>query len=748
MNKRVEREIGGRVLSMETGRLAKQAHGAVWIQYGDTAVLVTAVSDRMREGTDFLPLTVDYQEMAYAAGKIPGGFFKREGRTSDREVLVSRLIDRPIRPLFERGYYWEVQVIATVMSADMDHLPDIMALNGASAALTISDIPFCGPVAAVRVGRLSGEWVVNPGEKQMEESDVNLIVAGTRDAVVMVEGGARLVSEEEILDGIFFGHRAMQPLLDMQDELRQAVGRIKKEFVPVEISQEIRQRVREMAREEMDRGLRIPQKTERRSRITEIMKQTLASVLETFPEQEAAIRNCLDDMEKELAREMILREGRRIDGRPFDRVRPVECEVGLLPRAHGSGLFTRGETQVMAVATLGTAQDEQRIDTLSEDESRKSFILHYRFPPFCVGETKPLRAPSRREVGHGALADRAIHPVLPQWDVFPYTVRVVAEVLESNGSSSMASTCGTTLALMDAGVPITAPVAGVAMGLIKEGDEVVVLTDILGDEDHLGDMDFKVTGTDTGVSALQMDIKIQGVTREIMARAMAQARDGRLWILQRMLESIPEPRKELSPYAPRIITIQIKPDKIRDVIGPGGRVIRKIVEETGAKIEVQDDGTVHIASNSRERAEKAIQFVKRLTEEAEVGGVYTGKVKRILDFGAIVEILPGADGLLHISQLDHAHTRQVSDVIQEGDEVQVKVLEIDDSGKMRLSRKALLPDPGDAGGNPDEPRGDRESGQEGGDRQGGRERREDRGQGHRRDSGRGYGRQDRPRERR
>lgn len=727
MAARVEREIGGRLLSLETGRLARQAHGAVWVQYGETGVLVTAVSDRTRQGIDFLPLTVDYQEMAYAAGKIPGGFFKREGRSSDREVLVSRLIDRPIRPLFPKGYFSEVQVIATVMSADMDHLPDILAINGASAALVISDIPFSGPVGAVRVGRIQGQWVVNPGEKELEESDLNFIVAGTRDAVVMVEGGANVVPEEEILDGIFFGHRALQPLVEMQEELRRMAGAPKREFSPMALPEELARKIREIALEEMEKALRIPQKKERREAVASIQDRLLAQLLEDYPGQEMGIRAAVEELEKQVARSMILEEGRRIDGRPFDQVRPVTCEVGLLPRAHGAGLFTRGETQVMAVATLGTAEDEQRLDTLSEEEARKTFILHYRFPPFCVGETKPLRAPSRREVGHGALAERALQPVLPAWDRFPYTIRVVAEVLESNGSSSMASTCGTTLALMDAGVPISAPVAGVAMGLIKEGERVVILTDILGDEDHLGDMDFKVTGTQQGVTAVQMDIKIQGVTREIMAQALAQARKARLWILEKMLEVIPEPRAELSPYAPRIVTINIKPDKIRDVIGPGGRVIRKIVEDTGTKIEVQDDGTVNIASSSMEKAQKAIQIIRGLTEEAEVGGVYTGKVKRVLDFGAIVEILPGTDGLLHISQLDHTHTKKVTDVIQEGDEVQVKVIEIDDSGKIRLSRKALLAEP--PGYSP----------QEG-------ERREERF--HRREGGKSHGREDRPRQRR
>jgi polyribonucleotide nucleotidyltransferase len=702
---KVQKEIAGRTISIESGKVAGQAHGAVWIQSGDTAILATAVSDRMREGVDFLPLTVDYQEMAYAAGKIPGGFFKREGKSSDHEILVSRLIDRPIRPLFPRGYFHEIQVVATVMSADMEHLPDILAINGASAALTISDIPFNGPVGAVRVGRLGGEWVVNPGEKQIDESDVNLIVVGTREAVVMVEGGANSLPEEEVLDGIFFGHRALQAMIGMQGELREAVGLPKRAFTPVEMPEALRQRVREKAKEQMERVLRLTRKKERRSEINRVQDVVLQELSEAFPDQETMVRAALEDLEREVARSMILKERKRIDNRPFNEVRPIQCEVGLLPRAHGTGLFTRGETQVLAVITLGTASDEQRIDTLSEDDSRKSFILHYRFPPFCVGETKPLRGPSRREVGHGALVERALQPILPGSETFPYTIRVVAEVLESNGSSSMASTCGTVIALMDAGVPISEPVAGVAMGLIKEGEDVVILTDILGDEDHLGDMDFKVTGTSHGVTALQMDIKIQGVTREIMGKALSQARDARLWILEKMKEAISEPRKELSPYAPRIVTIQIKPEKIREVIGPGGRVIRKIIDETGVKIDVDDDGTIQIASTNMERTERAIEFIRQLTEEASVGQIYVGKVKRVMDFGAIVEIFPGTDGLLHISQLDYGHPKKVTDVINEGDEVRVKVLEIDDYGKIRLSRKAALDDTEKRGGVGEQERG-------------------------------------------
>jgi polyribonucleotide nucleotidyltransferase len=694
MIKKAQREIAGHILSMETGRVAKQADGAVWVQHGDTVVLVTAVSDRMREGTDFLPLTVDYQEMAYAAGKIPGGFLKREGRPGELEILVSRLIDRPIRPLFPKDYFWEVQVLPTVMSADMNYMPDILALNGASAALMVSDIPFHGPVAAVRVGRLDGQWAVNPGEEKLEESDVNLIVAGTREAVVMVEGGGAEVPEAEMLEAIFFGHQALQPLLDMQEELREAAGRPKRAYAAVEVPDEMIQRAEKLARDEIDRSLRIPEKMARRDRIAEIHEDVAEELLAAFPDQEVAIGMALEQIEKEIARSMIHKEHQRIDGRPFNEVRSVHCDVGLLPRVHGSGLFTRGETQVLAAATLGTASDEQRRDTLSEEEARESFILHYRFPPFCVGETKMLRGPSRREIGHGALARRALQETLPSSEEFPYTIRLVTEVLESNGSSSMASTCAASMALMDAGVPMKAAVAGVAMGLIKEQDEVIILTDILGDEDHLGDMDFKVTGTKDGVTALQMDIKIAGVTRDIMRRAMDQAREARLWILQRMAEAIAEPRPDLSPYAPRIVTIQIKSDKIRDVIGPGGRTIRKIIDETGVKIDVEDDGTVRIASTNKERTDKAIEIIRRLTQEAEVGVIYTGVVKRVMDFGAFVEILPGTDGLLHISQLDFGHPQKVTDVVNEGDEVRVKVLEIDNSGRIRLSRKAVLEEEG------------------------------------------------------
>ena len=735
---KIEKELDGRKISMETGRVAKQAHGAIWIRSGETILLVTAVSDRQRD-VDFVPLTVDYQEMAYAAGKIPGGFLKREGKLGDHETLISRLIDRPMRPLFPKGYNYEVQVIATVMSAEMECQPDILALNAASAALMVSDIPFDGPVGAVRVGRVDGEWVINPGEKEIAAGDVNLIVAGTREAVVMVEGGAGIVPEDEVIAGIFFGHEKLQVMIDMQEELVKVAGRPNRDFTPKTASDELKERVDRMCRARMDEAFRIADKMDRHGRIEKMRKEVLEELAEDFPDSEILIMSLMEDLEKEIARGMIVRERTRIDGRSRDQVRPVSCDVGLLPRVHGSGLFTRGETQVLALATLGTADDEQRIDTLSEEELRKSFILHYRFLPFCVGETKMLRGPGRREIGHGALAARGIQPVLPSSAEFPYTIRVVAEVLESNGSSSMASACGTSLALMDAGVPISSQVAGVAMGLIKEGDEFVVLTDILGDEDHLGDMDFKVIGTENGVTAIQMDIKIQGVTREIMERAMQQAKEARLFILGRMAEAIASPRDELSPHAPRITTMKVKPEKIRDIIGPGGRVIRKIVDDTGVKIDVQDDGTVQIASTNKERTDKAIEQIKALTEEAEVGAVYQGVVKKIMDFGAFVEIFPGTDGLLHISQLDHGHPRQVTDILQEGDEVKVKVLAVDENGKIRLSRKALLENKSQDGeeveSDSEEDRGDRSS-------------REGRPSSRGRGQSRGHGRKDNSRQRR
>ena len=689
--KKVEKEIGGRLFSIESGRLANQADGSVLIQHGDTMVLVTAVaSQNIRKGIDFLPLTVDYIEMAYAAGKIPGGFFKREGRQSDREVLTSRLIDRPIRPLFPKGFYNEIQVIATVLSVDQETDPDVLAITGASAALEISDIPFEGPIAGIRVGRIDKNLVLHPTHSQIDESDINLIVVGGRQDVVMVEGSANVVPEDVLLEAIYTAIEEMQPTLDLIDELKAAVGKSKRTFQVKVPPQELIDQVRSLAEKDVRSALKEPKKLARRDKLDQISERVTEELTKEDEELEKSIHGIFEDLGNEIGRSMIVQQGKRIDDRGFDQVRPVNCHVEVLPRTHGSGLFTRGETQVLAIATLGTSSDEQRIDSLKEDSTTKSFILHYKFPPFSVGETKPLRGPSRRDVGHGTLAERAILPVLPSNEKFPYTIRIVSEVLESNGSSSMATACGTSLALMDAGVPIKAHVAGVAMGLIKEGNDVIILTDILGDEDHFGDMDFKVTGTAMGVTALQMDIKVKGVTKEIMSKALHQAREGRLYILKKMMECIKDPKEELSPYAPRVVTINIKPERIKDVIGPGGRIIRSIVDETGAKIEVDNDGSVMIASSNKEKIDKAVEIIQRLTEEATIGEIYTGTVKKVMDFGAFVEIFPGTNGLVHISQLAPGHTNKVSDVVKEGDQVTVKVIDIDHTGKIRLSRKAVL----------------------------------------------------------
>ncbi|MCU0578142.1 MAG: polyribonucleotide nucleotidyltransferase [Desulfobacterota bacterium] len=689
MHQTLTTEINGRTLSIETGHVAKQANGAVLVQYGETIVLVTAVSTSdVREGIDFLPLTVDYQEMSYAAGRIPGSFFRREiGRPSEKETLTSRLIDRPLRPLFPKDYFFETQVIATVLSVDQENDPDILAMIGASAALQVSDIPFKGPIAGVRVGRINGELILNPTSSQLQESDINLIVAGTRQAVVMVEGGAQMASEEDLTRAIFFGHQGMQGVLELQENLAKMVGNPKREVSPVEIPTVLRERVRSLAAEPLAEALTLAGKMERQARVREVLwdlREELGEVEE--PKQ---VKKLFEELEREILRRMIVSERRRIDGRQFNEVRPISCEVARLPRTHGSALFTRGETQVLAVTTLGTSSDEQRIDSLN-GETFKSFMLHYNFPPFSVGEARMLRGPGRREIGHGALAERALARVLPSSDEFPYTIRIVSEVLESNGSSSMATICGSSLSLMDAGVPIKAHVAGVAMGLILEQGQVTILTDILGDEDHSGDMDFKVAGTEEGVTALQMDIKIQGVTEEVMSRALAQAREGRLSILGLMKKTIAQPRTSISDYAPKITTIEINPEKIREVIGPGGKVIRAIVSETGAKIEVEDSGKVIIASPDGKSSERAIAMIKEIVQEVEIGQLYLGKVKKIMDFGAFVEVLPGTEGLVHISQLDNQHVKKVTDVLKEGDEVLVKVLEVDKQGKIRLSRKAAL----------------------------------------------------------
>lgn len=691
MMKRFSTELSGRVLTIEAGKVAKQAGGAVTVSYGETVVLVTAVSSgQVREGIDFLPLTVDYHEMLYAAGRIPGSFFRREiGRPSEKETLTSRLIDRPLRPLFPKGYRYETQVIATVLSVDQENEPDILALIGASAALEMSDIPFAGPIAGVRVGRINGQLVLNPTSVQLADSDINIVVAGSKNAIVMVEGGGQVVPEEVLLEAIFFAHEGLQPILQLQAEIREAVGKPKRVVPDVVEDEALKARIMEIAGDDLRQAITIGAKMERGERLRAIEQMVVSALLPDYEGREGEIKKLLYALEKETVRAMIVKEKRRIDGRGFKDIRPISCEVGVLPRTHGSALFTRGETQIMAVATLGTSEDEQRIESLNGTTFRR-FMLHYNFPPFCVGEVRMMRGPGRRDIGHGALAERAISVVLPTQEEFPYTIRLVSDVLESNGSSSMATICGASLSLMDAGVPIKTMVAGIAMGLIKEGEEIIVLTDILGDEDHLGDMDFKVAGTDQGITALQMDIKIKGLTKEIMKTALEQAREARLFILGKMREVIQQPREALSIYAPKIVTIHINPEKIRDIIGPGGKVIRQITGETGAKIEVEDDGSVRIISPNDEVLERALAWIKDIVREPEVGELYLGKVKKIMDFGAFVEILPGLDGLIHISQLDTQRVNKVTDILHEGDEVMVKVIEIDNQGKVKLSRKAAL----------------------------------------------------------
>ena len=697
MQQRLEVDFHGRTLIVETGRMAKQAGGAALVQFGESVVLVTATAMRTaREGIDFFPLTCDYVEKTFAAGKIPGGFFKREGRPSEKEVITSRLIDRPIRPLFPKGFNCETQVIATVLSHDRENDPDMIALLGASTALTLSDIPFSGPIAAVRIARAGGRFVINPTTSQAEDCDLNVIVAGSRDAIVMVEGGARGVSEAVVLDALYTAHEAIQPLIDLQEKLQKVAGKPKRTVEAPMVDAALEGAVRETALPKLRDALAKTAKQERYAALDAATEATVTALGGGDAARSKQVGALVERVKKQLFRDAIVQDGRRIDGRGPTDVRPVSCEVGLLPRTHGSGLFTRGETQALVVATLGTSSDEQRIDALI-GEHYKKFMLHYNFPPFSTGEVKFLRSPGRREIGHGALAERALASVLPEETSFPYTIRVVSEVLESNGSSSMATVCGGSLALMDAGVPITGAVAGVAMGLIREGNEVRVLSDILGDEDHLGDMDFKVAGTRDGVTALQMDIKIGGVTREVMAKALEQAREARVHILGIMEATIARPNAELSVHAPRIVTIRINPDRIRDLIGPGGKTIRALVEETGTKIDVEDDGTVLVASSDGEAMQKAIDRIRGLTAEAEIGKIYRGTVRRVVDFGAFVEILPGTDGLVHISQLADERVRKVTDVLNEGDVVDVKVLEIDKSGKIRLSRKEALRELGSKG---------------------------------------------------
>lgn len=686
--------LGGRRLCIEYGQVAKQANAAVLVRYGDTVVLVTAVmSPQAREGIDFFPLLVDYEERLYAVGKIPGGFIKREGRPPESAVLAARMIDRPIRPLFPEGFRNDVQVVATVLSVEPDNEPSIAAMIGASAALHISEIPFAGPIGGVKVGRVNGRFVINPTVAQSEQSDLHLVVAGTADAIMMVEGGAREISEEDALEAIMFGHESIKEIVAFIEKIRAEVGKPKKEVVLYQPDPEIDKMVREYATEKMVSAIKTGDKLLREELIENVKEETRQYMAEQLAEAYDAslkdIDEVLDSIVKEEVRKMIAVEKIRPDGRGLSEIRPISCEVGLLPRAHGSGLFTRGQTQVLTVCTLGRVSEEQILDGLGEEDSKR-YIHHYNFPSYSVGEVRPMRSPGRREIGHGALAERALLPVIPSEEEFPYTIRLVSEVLESNGSSSQASVCGSTLALMDAGVPIKRPVAGVAMGLLKYNDSFAILTDIQGMEDHFGDMDFKVAGTREGITAIQMDIKIKGIDREILSQALAQAREGRLFILDKMLEVLSEPRKELSPYAPRIITFEIDPDRIRDVIGPGGKMIRKIIEETGAEIDIEDDGRVFIAAVDVNAGMKAEQMIRRLTSDVEVGKIYMGKVTRLMNFGAFVEILPGKEGLVHISQLAKERVAKVEDVVNVGDEIMVKVIEIDKQGRVNLSRKATL----------------------------------------------------------
>lgn len=685
----VEKDLGNRKLSIETGYVAKQADGSVLVRYGDTVVLAAVMASKeASEGRDFLPLTVDYREKAYAAGRIPGGFFKREGRPTEREILACRLIDRPLRPLFPEGYFYETQVLTTVLSADQQNNPDVLAIIGSSAALTLSDIPFNGPVGAVRVGWKKNQFLINPVSEQLQECELNLVVAGTYTSVVMVEGGGNEVPEDILLEAINLGHQSIKEIISLQLEL-QRLGKTKRVIENKAPDPGLVERVSEFSRDRIRENLVAPSKFERQSRMDEIYQQVYELFAAEDESLQMQVQAIVENIEKEEMRKLISQKGLRADGRHLDQIRPIACEISVLPRTHGSAIFTRGETQALVITTLGTAEDEQRLDDL-EGKTSKSFMLHYNFPSFSVGEIKPIRGPGRREIGHGALAERSIQAVLPSSDIFPYTIRIVSDILESNGSSSMATVCGASLCLMDAGVPITAPVAGIAMGLIKEGEDIFILSDILGLEDHLGGMDFKVAGTRKGITGFQMDIKVEGITEEILKRALEKAREGRLYILDKMAETIDKPKPELSSYAPRIVTIKIKSDKVREVIGPGGKVIRGIIEQTGVTIDIQDDGTVSIVSVDEAAAAKAIEIIKYITQEAEIGKIYKGKVKKIVDFGAFVEIFPGTEGLVHISQISHRRVKNISEELNEGDETLVKVMDIDKQGRIRLSRKEAL----------------------------------------------------------
>ncbi|HQU30518.1 MAG: polyribonucleotide nucleotidyltransferase [Planctomycetia bacterium] len=689
---RVEKLIGKEMLIIETGKIAKQANGAAVVRYGDTIVLTTAVSSaEENDEADFFPLTVDYREKTYAAGKFPGGFFKREGRPTSKEILTMRLIDRPIRPLFPETYLREVQIMSVVLSADKENDPDILAMIGASAALSVSCIPFGGPTGSVRVGQVDGEFIVNPTHSEIAKSTIDLVVSGTEDAVTMVEASGKEVSEEQMVDAIMFGHAYIKEIVQVQKELLAKCGKVKQPIPLLKLDMNLLDEIKQKYYTEILEKNQTPGKDSRKRALHEILNQIIQEYCtekEGAPTKKA-IKAIFERLETIIVRDQIVQEKKRPDGRGLKDIRPITCEVGILPRTHGSALFTRGETQAIVVTTLGTTMDEQRVDTLEEEYSKK-FMLDYNFPPFCVGEVKPLRGPGRREIGHGALAERALEAVLPPLTTFPYTIRIVSDITESNGSSSMATVCGGTLSMMDAGIPIAMQVAGIAMGLVKEDEDVCILSDILGTEDHLGDMDFKVAGTLKGVTALQMDIKISGITEKIMRDALAQAKEGRIFILQELAKVIDKPREEISVYAPKLVHIKINPEKIGMVIGPGGKNIKKIQEETGAKVEIQDDGTVIISSILAESSQKAKIWIERMTEDVQVGKTYMGKVLSLKEYGAFVEIIPGHDGLVHISELSDGYVEKVEDVVKVGQEIKIKVIGIDDQKRVKLSRKAAL----------------------------------------------------------
>lgn len=690
MEKSFRMELAGRSLIVETGKMAKQASGAVLVRYGETVVLVTSTASKeAREGMDFFPLTVDYEEKMYAVGKMPGGFLRREGRPGNSAILNARLIDRPIRPLFDKRCRNDIHVMATVLSVDYDNAPELCGMLGASASLGISDIPWDGPIAGVRVGRIDGQFVINPTQEQLKVSTLNITVAGSETAILMVEGGAQEAPEEDVLDAIMFGHETIKELVAFQKKIIEEVGKPKRTLIFPEIPEEIKTAIYAYAERPLKEAIFNPDKLTREAHMEEVRKEAEAHFKEIYPENGSDIAECLNHLTKEIVRHMISVDKIRPDGRALDEIRPISCEVGLLPRVHGSALFTRGQTQALTITTLAPMSETQIIDDLTQ-ETEKRYIHQYNFPSYSVGETKSSRGPGRREIGHGALAERALIPVIPTVEEFPYAIRVVSEILESNGSSSQASVCGSTMSLMNAGVPIKAPVAGIAMGLVNEGEHFTVLTDIQGMEDALGDMDFKVAGTAKGITAIQMDIKIHGLSREILLAALQQAQKGRMFILGKMAECIDKPAEHLSPYAPKIITLTIPVDRIRDVIGSGGKIINKIISETGVKMDVEEDGHVYITTPDEEAAQRAKKWVEELTHEVQVGETYLGKVTRLMKFGVFVEILPGKEGMVHVSQLATRRVEKPEDVVHEGDEIMVKVTEIDDKGRINLSRKALL----------------------------------------------------------